>query len=86
MANYPLLDESDYSDREYQATLENIADAAWRVARQYELPEGWERQVFSWLWDHEQNEIENTDDRGGYPSEESLRRAFEGLGYERTDE
>ena len=64
----------------------NITDAAWRVKRDYDLPEGWEREVFSWLWDHEQGEIENTDDRGGYPSEAALRRAVDGLGYGRIEE
>jgi hypothetical protein len=87
LADYPVLDEEDYSSREYEATVENIADAAWRVKRDYaDLPEGWERDVYRWLSDHDCSEIENRDDRGGYPSEESLRRAFDALGYERIDE
>ena len=28
---YPVLDESDYGRREYEAALENIEDAAWRI-------------------------------------------------------
>ena len=28
---YPVLDEADYSSREYEAALENIEDAAWRL-------------------------------------------------------
>jgi hypothetical protein len=86
LADYPVLDEDDYSNRVYEATLANIADAAWQVGRDHELPEGWERQVFSWLSDHDQGEIENQDDRGGYPSEEALRKAFDGLGYERIED
>ncbi|MFO0887730.1 MAG: hypothetical protein U0790_01145, partial [Isosphaeraceae bacterium] len=31
LADYPILDEEDYGRREYEATLENIADAAWRL-------------------------------------------------------
>ena len=42
LADYPILDEEDYSEREYEATLENINDAAWRVKDEYTLPEGWE--------------------------------------------
>ena len=42
LADYPLLDEEDYSRREYEATLGNLPDAAWRLKREYELPEGWE--------------------------------------------
>jgi hypothetical protein len=85
LAEYPVLDEEDYSRREYEATLENIADAAWRLKRAFELPEGWESAVFSWFWDHRQRAVENRDDQGGYPTEEDLRDAFEALGYEQID-
>jgi len=82
--DYPILDESDYSDREYEATLENIEDAAWRLKNDFELPEEWQYQVYSWLSDNRCGEIENIDDQGGYPSEEALRAAFDALGFERT--
>jgi hypothetical protein len=85
MADYPILDEEDHSHREYEATLENIADAAWRLKGEYDLPEGWEGEVFSWFWDHRQSAVENRDDQGGYPEADDLRAAFEALGYERTD-
>ena len=39
--NYPVLDESDYSNREYEATVENIDIAAWKLKQQFELPDGW---------------------------------------------
>jgi hypothetical protein len=80
--DYPILDESDYSDREYEATLENIKDAAWRLKNDFELPEGWEYQVYDWLSDNRCGEIESTDDQGGYPSEEGLKEAFDALGFE----
>lgn len=79
--DYPILDESDYSDREYEATLENIEDAAWRLKNEFDLPDGWEGEVYSWLSDNESSEVENADDQGGYPHEDALRRAFESLGY-----
>ena len=50
--DYPILDEEDYSNREYEATLENISDAAWRVKHEYDLPDGWECDVYSWLSDN----------------------------------
>jgi hypothetical protein len=50
LEDYPVLDEEDYSRREYEATIENLSDAARGL--DYELPEGWESEVFSWLWDH----------------------------------
>lgn len=81
MADYPVLDDEDYSIREYEATLENIEDAAWRLKNDFKLPEGWAAEVYGWLSDHECREIENVDDRGGYPDEDALRRAFEALRY-----
>jgi hypothetical protein len=85
LADYPILDEEDYSAKEYEATLGNITDAAWRLKNQYDLPNGWESKVYSWLSDREPREIENTDDQGGYPSEEALRRAIIDLGYTESD-
>ena len=84
LANYPILDEEDYSSREYEATIENLPDAAWKLKNEYELPEGWESEVFSWFWENDQGAVENRDDQGGYPSEDQLRAAFEALGYEQT--
>ena len=81
---YPILDEEDYSKREYEATLENINDAAWRVKHEYTLPDGWESDVYSWLSDHRSGSVENRDDQGGYPEEDDLRAAFDALGYERS--
>ena len=46
---YPILDESDYGRREYEAALENIEDAAWRFKSSYDLHDGWEAEVYEWL-------------------------------------
>lgn len=81
---YPILDESDYSEREFEATLDNIKDAAWRLKNEFDLPEDWECQVYGWLSDHRCGEIENSDDQGGYPSESALLEAFEALGFEQV--
>ena len=40
MAIYPILDEEDFSNREYEATVEIIVDAAWRLRDDYEII-GW---------------------------------------------
>jgi hypothetical protein len=79
--DYPILDESDYSDREFEATLENIKDAARRLKDDLDLPEGWESEVYIWLSDNRCGEIENADDQGGYPSETALSEAFEALSF-----
>jgi hypothetical protein len=81
LADFPVLDEEDYSRREYDATLENIANAARSLRHDYDLPDGWESAVFSWFWDHNQRAVENRDDQGGYPSESDLKEAFEALNY-----
>ncbi len=86
MDGYPILDEEDYSNREFEATLENITDAAWRVKHEYDLTDGWEGDVYSWLSDHRPSAIENRDDQGGYPSEDELRAAFDALGYKQMGE
>ena len=84
MADYPVLDETDYSNREYEATLENVSEAAWRLKQNFELPDGWQSEVFNWFWDHDQSAVENTDDQGGWPDESQLETAFEALGYEKA--
>jgi hypothetical protein len=45
MNDYPILDESDYSERELEATFENILLAAWRLKDTYQLPDGWEAAI-----------------------------------------
>jgi len=77
------LDEEDYCRREFEATLENIDDAAWRLKNDYELQEGWQEQVYRWLSDYRPSEIENRDDQGGYPSEQALRESFSALDFKR---
>ena len=84
MAGYPVLDESDYSEREVEATIANLTDAAWRLKNTFELPEDWESEVYGWFGDHNCGAIENSDDQGGYPDQKELEAAFEALGYERV--
>ncbi len=84
--NYPILDEEDYSERELEATLENINDSAWRMKSEYALPDGWEGEVYSWLSDNRQRAVENRDDQGGYPEESELRAAFDALGFEPVED
>lgn len=85
LADSPALDETDYYLREYEATIQNVADAAWRVGHEYDLPDCWAADVYSWLSDLRPSAVESRDDRGGYPAEDDLRAAFEALGYERLE-
>ncbi len=81
LANYPVLDEEDYGNRETEATLSNFKDTAWRLKNEYDLPDGWEGDVYDWLSENCPRAIENRDDQGGCPSEDELEAAFESLGY-----
>ncbi|MHB0958759.1 MAG: hypothetical protein ACYC0X_15560 [Pirellulaceae bacterium] len=81
LENYPVLDEQDYSRREYEATMENFDSAVSGMRCEYQLPEDWKEEVFRWFWQHDQRAVENRDDSGGYPSEEQLESAFAALGY-----
>ncbi len=85
LADYPILDDEGYSRHQHEATLDNIACAAWRLQRMYRLPDGWEAEVFSWLWDHRPHAIEDRDEGGGFPEEADLRVAFDALGYAPVD-
>jgi hypothetical protein len=85
-AEYPILDEADYSQREHDATRATLADASWRLKRQYQLPDGWESEVYSWLFDNRPGGVANIDDRGGYPCEADLQEAFNTLGYKRLED
>jgi hypothetical protein len=75
LGTYPVLDETDYSNREYDATLENIESEGQRHIRD-DAPDDWPSRVFSWLWDHAQRELENRDDQGASPSWEAVREAL----------
>ena len=63
--DYPVLDESDYSEREFEATLDNYRGEMWRLKDT--LPAGWEAEVYSWFGDNGRDRfIENRDDQGGW--------------------
>lgn len=79
LANYPVLDEEDYSEREFQATLENYAIemSPYRT----DLPEGWQGEVYRWFSDNDHHRyIENRDDQGGYAPREAIVEALQDLG------
>ena len=76
---YPVLDDEDYSRRQYEAGLENISYVG-SVA--YEAPDDWPAQVFSWLWDNDQEALDYRDEEDGYaPSEDAVNRAIIYLGF-----
>ena len=85
MAEQAVLDEDDYFHRYYEATIENISDAAWRVKKSYSLPKGWEVRSIAGLPNTKCRKSRTDDDRGGYPSEDALQRAFAALGFKKSE-
>lgn len=90
LSDYPVADESDYSQMEYDATLENIETVGGRfVDLGKDLPEGedsWMSAVFGWLWENDQEQVQSQDDRGGCPSKEAVIDALIDLGLLTRDE
>lgn len=84
MADYPVLDETDYSNREYEATYENLDLAAWKLKQEFHVPSDWQSSVFDWLWQNRDHALENIDDQGGWPDDADLEAAFSALGYQRA--
>jgi hypothetical protein len=80
LADYPVLDEEDFSRREYEATLENLRCEGFD-SDFFAPPDNWETEVFSWLWDHNQSAVENRDGNGGYASKAEIAEALDGLSY-----
>jgi hypothetical protein len=83
LSDYPILDDEDYSRREYDATIKNITDAAWELKHEFELPNDLEQSVYDWFSEND-FAIENSD-RGSYPTEDQLKRAFEALGFTQNE-
>ena len=80
---YPILDEQDYSDREYEATLDNYRNEMWQSRG--ELPDGWEGEVYDWFRDNGHDTYtENRDDQGGWAPREAITNALRHLGRKPT--
>lgn len=76
---YLVLDESDYSEREYEATLENYRGEMWRLRD--ELPQSWEAEVYSWFSDNSLDRYtESRDDQGGWAPRDEILKVLDALG------
>ncbi len=86
LENYPVLNDEDYSSREYEATLENVKQAGESFAQStwdgLELPDRWEGEAYSWFSNNDPGAIEDDgQDQGGYPSDAEIRECFTALGW-----
>lgn len=74
--DYPVADEDDYSEREYEAACELIQYLAEGMGLKEDLPEGWVGEVYS-----------NLDDpRPEYIDEENLDRVLTDLGFKEEEQ
>lgn len=68
-----------------EATIENIRFEGRRLVAE-DAPEDWAAKVWSWLWNNDEGQVEGRDDRGGYPSEESIGNALAALGMKKDED
>ena len=77
LAEYPILNEEDYSKRNYEFAVENIQFSVGRLVREG-VPENWANQVWAWLGEHNPSVVE---DDSLCPDQEDLIPALEALGF-----
>lgn len=75
LADYPVLDEDDWSEREFNAELESIEQTGKRLVRD-DAPEGWPSDVHHWIGEH----YGDMGSEDGYVPEERVEKALEALG------
>lgn len=85
LEDYPCADDELLSQMEYDAAIEAIESEGRRWLKEG-APEGWPGEVWTWLSENEQGELENRDGNGAYPSEESVRNALRSLGIHEEEE
>ena len=76
LEDYPVLNEDDYLTSELDATIENIESEL----RYLGIDSNYTDNIYTWLSDNLPNELENRDDWGGYPNDDSIILACQELG------
>ena len=79
LSDYPLLDEEDHSNREYEATIHNIKEIASDVRD--DAPDHWAEEVYIYLSDKGEDSLYSVDDQGGWPKDELVQEALRNLCY-----
>lgn len=85
LSDYPCADDDALSRREMEATVENIEYAGRRYTHD-NVPDDWSTQVYQWLADNAQREVEPRDGRGGCPGDEAVRQALKALNFYDTED
>lgn len=83
--DYPVLDESEYSKRELEATLENYRSEIGHYRS--DLRDGWESELYQHFSDTNQYRyIESRDDQGGWAPRAALVEALIEMGLLEADD
>ena len=90
LSNSPVLDDEDVNRRETEAYLEAIdyegsSHIDDSILFDPEKSDTWQQDVFSWLWDNNQEALQFNGDEP-YISEEDVVAAIQALGYEEKEE
>jgi hypothetical protein len=85
LADYPILDEQDYSRREYDAAIDWIQREGRGLVIE-DAPDDWPEQVFSWLWQHDERELNSCDDQGASPRRAVIADVLDNLGLLRVED
>jgi hypothetical protein len=85
VSDYPVLDESDYSRREYESQCEAISESLRSLTIEDDGADvgDWDlfhQAVFSDLWDNDQQALESSDE-GCWISRETISASLERLGF-----
>jgi len=81
---YPILDETDYSDREWTATIDNLTDGIGSYCRRHDLDLDLDllvSEIVRYFDQTDSSAIESADDQGGYLSSVQIHKAMIALGY-----
>jgi hypothetical protein len=84
LEGYPIADEEDLYEAEYDAAIESIQCDGRGFVRDG-APADWASEVYRWLADHEPGQLDHCGS-GASPSDASIRNALCALGFLHEDE
>ncbi len=81
LEDYPVFDESAYSELELDTTIENIESELPNDLLTDKDKSTIAKEIWDWFEENDPNELENKDDQGGYPDSDLIEKACKKLGY-----
>ena len=82
LEDYPVFNESAYSELEFNTTIENIESELPNDLLTDKDQTTIAKEVYNWIADNDDSEqLESMDDQGGYPDADLIEKACKELGY-----